>query len=328
MCFSDLDGDQARTSIDTAQAYTAFRAACDDGRAFAGAMQWKRINGREYLYHKHNQKRYESLGPRNTETEARYAAFTAGKAEAAERVATLDARLKVQGKLARALGIARVPKLVAQVLKAINDEPELRDQVMVVGTNALWAYEAMAGVRFESQIVATRDVDILWDADRQIELLGPLARRGLLGFLQSVDKTFKRDEHNRFRAVNGDGYAVDLLAPDHRHVGPGKLVQTDLVAHRADALNELAESDAIERVVIGHLGKIITAMRVPDPRVFVRHKVWLSKRDDREGQKRRRDLQMAEAVARLIVEHLPRYPLAAQHIAGFSKSVRLELAGE
>ena len=183
----------------------------------------------------------------------------------------------------------------------------------------------MAGVQFESQVVATRDVDILWDADRQIELRGPLARRGLLGFLQSVDKTFKRDERNRFRAVNADGYAVDLLAPDHGHVGLGKLAQTDLVAHRADALNELAESDAIERVVIGHLGKVITAMRVPDPRVFVRHKVWLSKRNDREAQKRRRDLQMAEAVARLIVEHLPQYPFAAHDIAGFSDALRREL---
>ena len=325
MYFRDLDGDQARTYVDTAQAYTAFRAACDDARAFAGAMQWKRIHGREYLYHKHNQKRYESLGPRNAETEVRYAAFTAGKVEAADRIATLDARLKTQGKLARALGIARVPKLAAEILKAINDEPELRGQVMVVGTNALWAYEAMAGVQFESQVVATRDVDIMWDADRQIELLGPLAGRGLLGFLQSVDKTFKRDERNRFRAVNADGYAVDLLAPDHGHVGLGKLVQTDLVAHRADALNELAESDAIERVVIGHLGKVITAMRVPDPRVFVRHKVWLSKRNDREAQKRRRDVQMAEAVARLIVEHLPQYPLAAHDIAGFSDALRSEL---
>ena len=39
MYFRDLDGDQARTYVDTAQAYSVFRAACDDARAFAGAMQ-------------------------------------------------------------------------------------------------------------------------------------------------------------------------------------------------------------------------------------------------------------------------------------------------
>lgn len=324
MFFRDLDGDQARTYIDTAQAFEAYRDASDDARAFTGTMYWKTISGREYLYHKHNQKRYESLGPRDADTEARQAEFIAGKTEAAERIASLDARLRVQGKLARALGIARVPKVAVAVLDAINKEPALREQTTVVGTNALWAYETLAGVQFESEVMATRDVDILWDARDRMELMGPLAGVGLLGFLQGVDKTFRRDRRHRFRAVNDDGYAVDLLAPDHGH-GRRRLVRADLVAHRIDALNELAAADAIERVVIGHLGHIITTMRAPDPRAFVRHKVWLSKRTDRDADKRRRDLVMAEAVARLLVEHLPQYPLAAADIAGFSEALRREL---
>jgi len=91
-----------------------------------------------------------------------------------------------------------------------------------------------------------------------------------------------------------------------------------------DALNELL-GDPIERVIIGQLGHIITTMRVPDPRAFVRHKVGLSKRTDREADKRKRDLMMAEAVARLIVEHLPQYPLAAEDIQGFPEAVRRAL---
>jgi hypothetical protein len=320
MYFRDLDGDQARTYIDTEQAYGAYREACDHERAFAGTMHWKTVNGHEYLYRRFTN-RAESLGPRNCETEARLQEFTAGKAAAAERVTGLAGRLRVQGRLARALGIGRVPRVAARVLEAVNAEPDLRNQVTVVGTHALWAYETMAAVQFESEVVATRDVDNMVDAGAQMELMGPLAGGGLLGFLQSVDRSFRRHNKLRFRAINAEGYAVDLLAPDRRFQEP-RLVRSDLTPQRIEALNELADADVIERVVIGELGHVITAMRVPDPRAFVRHKLWLSERTDR-GTKRRRDGMMAEAVAKLIVEHLPQYPLAPADIVGFPEEVRL-----
>lgn len=322
MYFRDLDGDQARTYIDTEQAYGAYREACDYERAFAGTMHWKTVNGHEYLYRRF-MNRAESLGPRNAATESRLQEFIAAKAAAAERVTGLTDRLRVQGRLARALGIGRVPRVAVKVLEAVNAEPDLRDQVTVVGTHTLWAYETMAAVQFESEVVATRDVDIMVDAGARLELMGPLAGGGLLGFLQSVDRTFRRHNKLRYRAINSEGYAVDLLAPDRRFQEP-RLVRTDLIPHRIDALDELADADVIERVVIGELGHVITAMRVPDPRAFVRHKLWLSERSDR-GVKRRRDAMMAEAVARLIAKHLPQYPLAPADIAGFPEAVRREL---
>ena len=136
---------------------------------------------------------------------------------------------------------------------------------------------------FESEVVATRDVDLMVDADAHMELMAPLAGGRLLGFLQSVDRSFRRHNKLLFRAINAEGYAVDLLAPDRRFQEP-RLVRTDLTPHRIDALNELADADVIERVVIGELGHVITAMRVPDPRAFVRHKLWLSERTDRGSQ--------------------------------------------
>ena len=106
-------------------------------------MHWKTVNGHEYLYRRFTN-RADSLGPRNAETEARLQKFTAGKAAAAERVTGLAERLRVQGRLARALGIGRVPRVAARVLEAVNAEPDLRNQVTVVGTHALWAYETVA----------------------------------------------------------------------------------------------------------------------------------------------------------------------------------------
>ena len=50
----------------------------------------------------------------------------------------------------------------------------------------------------------------------------------------------------------------------------------------------------------------------------------LSKRTDREG-KQRRDAMMAEAVARLVLEHLPQFPMVEGDLEGFEAPVRREL---
>ena len=265
-------------------------------------------------------------GPRNAETEAQYQEFTEGKATATERVAALKERLKVQGAMARATRIDRVPPIAAKLLQAVNDESALKDKVMVVGTNALWAYEALAGVQFETDVMATKDMDIMWDAGFGSELAGPLAGRGLMGFLKGIDRTFQRQHRMRFRATNNDGYAVDLLAPGRRGERQLRLVATkeELVAQQIGALNELLETPPVTQVVIGHLGHVVTEMRVPDPRAFVRHKLGLSKRTDRGG-KQPRDAMMAEAVARVVLEHLPQFPMSEGDLRGFTAPVRRKL---
>lgn len=326
MFFNELNGDQRRTYIDTVQVYEAYREALEERRAFQGSMYWRLLKGQNYLYHKRTQKRHECIGPRNAETEEIHRQFTEGKATASERVAALKEQLRTQGALAKALRIDRVPPIAAKLMQAINDEPDLKDKVLVIGTNALWAYEALTGVQFEAEVMATKDVDIMWDVGHGIELTGPLAGKGLVGFLKGIDKTFQKQRGMRFRAINNGGYAVDLLAPERRGERELRLVpnKADLVAQQIWALNELLEAPPIEQVVIGHLGHVVTEMRVPDPRAFVRHKLGLSKRTDREG-KQRRDAMMAEAVARLVLEHLPQFPMVEGDLEGFEAPVRREL---
>jgi hypothetical protein len=41
-----------------------------------------------------------------------------------------------------------------------------------------------------------------------------------------------------------------------------------------------------------------------DPRVFARHKYWISKREDRDPVKRRRDIAQAKAVAAVATRYL------------------------
>ena len=61
-----------------------------------------------------------------------------------------------------------------------------------------------------------------------------------------------------------------------------------------------------------------------DPRAFVRHKLDVSKRTDR-GSKQPRDAMMAEAVARVVLERLPQFPMTEGDLRGFAAPVRREL---
>jgi len=60
---------------------------------------------------------------------------------------------------------------------------------MVVGTHALYAYEAAAGVRIAQKALATEDVDLLWDARKRVRFVADMKHLGkpVLRILQEVD---------------------------------------------------------------------------------------------------------------------------------------------
>jgi hypothetical protein len=82
---------------------------------------------------------------------------------------------------------------------------------------------------------------------------------------------------------------------------------TDLAAVEIAGLAWRESAPAFESIAIDERGeplRIVTS----DPRVFVAHKYWLSKRSDREAIKRRRDGEQAKAIATLIATHMPQLP--------------------
>lgn len=60
-------------------------------------------------------------------------------------------------------------------------------------------------------------------------------------------------------------------------------------------------------------------MIAPDPRAFAAHKLWVSKRVDREPVKRRSDLAQAKAVVRLTASHFDHLPYKANAIRLFPR---------
>jgi hypothetical protein len=151
----------------------------------------------------------------------------------------------------------------------------------------------------------------------------------LLRVLRKVDRSFERSKQT-FRAVNRDGYFVDLIKPmrnppwkaEHEMVGADA---DDFLAAEIEGLAWHQSAPSFEAIAIDEKGEPLRIVAT-DPRVWVAHKLWLSKRQDREPLKRRRDEDQARTVARLVVEHMPHLLFAPEQMRMLPKHVFKEVA--
>ena len=135
--------------------------------------------------------RQRRVGPRSNETEKIYTEFSTRKRELEDRLQPLRAALNDAERLNKALKTGRVPSIVVSVLQAIEDAG-LGQHFTVVGSHALYAYEAAASVRIVQGALATQDVDLLWDARKRVRFVSDLARldASMLRMLQHADASF------------------------------------------------------------------------------------------------------------------------------------------
>lgn len=308
MRYSELSEEQRRRFIDAVQVFDAWRAAESELRhSYRGSMRWRKIKGKEYLYRIFGNVE-RSLGPRSEETERIKEDYTGQSTRLKRRVTTLDRRLAGMAAMNRAAGLGRMPQIASRILRKLDAEGLLGKQLFVIGTHALYAYEAAAGVTFETGLTATGDIDLLWDTRRKLSLaLVDVREQGVLGLLKRVDTSFSA-KPNSFRATNEDGFYVDLIRPlekDEAHKAIGKLGDTDddLEAAAIIGLQWLINAPKFERVVMGTDGRPLW-MSCIDPRAFALHQYWISKRGDRDAVKRSRDAEQARAVASVASKYL------------------------
>jgi hypothetical protein len=312
MSIKELRGEQRRQLIDTQQVFDTWRQAHHEANhRFAGSMRWGERNGTDYLLRKIRQAE-TSLGRRGVETERIYEAFVGGRAENKDRLAGLTNRLDELAPVNRALGLGRVPVIAARILRECDEAGLLGEHLTIVGTNALYAYEAEAGVHTESDLAASLDIDLLYDARRHLSLaLAGVRTAGLIGLLRAVDTSFAPIHPRSFRAANPDGYLVDLIRPEARDPirDKSKPALTDLPEDLEGAaifgLGWLVNSPKMDVVAIDERGYPVR-MVVIDPRAFALHKAWVSSREDREPVKARRDFQQAQAAALIATRYLRR----------------------
>ncbi len=330
----EMSDNQRRIFIDAVQLYEAYIAAFRDNRTYRGGMHWKKSKGREYLFRSRDRYGYgQSMGLRTPKLEKVLEDFRKGKQRAKERLASMKERLKEQSRFCKAASIQRVPRTVTGILRVLDQNRLLGRNVSVVGTNALYAYEAAAGVFMDSPILATRDMNILWDVRSRLNLcaVDEQPGSGMLELLRKADRSFELVKRQTFRAVNKDGYLVDLIKPEPRSIFTRERRRMgergDLVAAEIRNLQWLVSSPKIKQVVIGDDG-YPAAMACPDPRAFALHKIWLSEQPDRNPVKKSRDRHQALAVAYLVSKHLPQYSFAAADLRMFPKEVFTRAARE
>lgn len=328
MQYNELDARTIRERVDMTQLWSAWIEADDLRRhSFRGSIGWEARNGRDYLY---SRKRgvVKSLGPRSPETEQTHAAFHQGREANRSRLSSLSDEMDRQAAVLRSLNAGRLPLMAARTLRALRTHDKAAT-IRVIGTNALYAYEALAGVVFNSESTATGDVDILVDDRNRLRLLTDTDEQiGLTRLVQQeVDKTFQSRGTMDFRLTNDRGYMIEFVRPEPTPVyrpmpGADPLETGDIRPAPIVGLQWVVNAPVVEVIVLDERG-FPAPMRCPDPRYWAVHKLWLSGRSDRDAQKKIRDKQQADVMLRLIAERLPQFPLDP----GFRNMLPKELAG-
>ncbi|PWE77262.1 hypothetical protein XF30_11310 [Bradyrhizobium sp. SUTN9-2] len=328
--FQELNNDQRREVINSQQRFQALRDAKEAYNAHRGSLTWAESKGRQYLvrsyYNNAGIRKQASLGARSPETEKTKADFEAQRAAAEDRVKNLRDTLERQAAVNRALGLGRVPLLGARIMRALGGFGILGSGIRILGTNAIYGYEASSGVRLDPGLATTEDLDLLFDARGGLTFVADddVSESSLMKILKRVDTSFERAKQT-FRAVNRDGYLVDLIKPMQSpswKKAPDKigLDPEDLAAVQIEGLDWLQNAPAFEAVAIDEKGEPVRIV-APDPRVWAAHKPWLSRRPDREALKRQRDAAQAGAVGALVANYLTLLPFDAEQLRMLPKEV-------
>jgi hypothetical protein len=307
----DLPEDSYRQYIDARQIFSAYKNALASSLSFKGGMIWREVNGKEYLIKTSPRGAQTGLGARSPESEAIYAKFTQGKSASDATLTSLKVAMERHRRMNRALRVGRTPNIIIDILSEL-DNAGMSEHFTVIGTNALYAYETAAGSRVQDGVLATRDVDLLWDNRKRLNLAfqNDMTAKGMIGFLKKIDPTFTVRRDQLYTAVNKDGYEVDIL----RRMGRGSESEAarlsqhddDFWVVKARNADWLLSAPKFKEMVVGVNGSM-AYMNTVDPRAFVLFKLWMAEQTDREYGKRKRDAAQAKVMVNIINERLPQF---------------------
>jgi hypothetical protein len=297
--YAELSNEQRRQLIDAQQAFAIWRPTTTE-LAMLGTMRAQSSKGGRYMYEVHGSVR-KSLGRETPALIKQKAVLDARRTELTKRSKSLEKKLDQMAPVNRALGLGRMRTIAARIIRALDREQLLGSHVIVAGTNALHAYETATGTAISAEHVATTDADLLWDTRQSLLLAATgIRREGLMGVLKRVDESFEADYG--FNAKNRDGYIVDLLCPDTEDF-PTMKVNSDLEATATPGIQWLLAAPPFEQTIIGEDGWPLRLI-VPEPRTFALHKLWVSRREDRDPLKRPRDVAHARIVGPILSDNI------------------------
>jgi Nucleotidyltransferase len=141
-----------------------------------------------------------------------------------------------------------------------------------------YAAESIAAAQFIQELLASGDIDLLYDPRKSLAVVSSrLDGEGLLGLLRRVDKSFEAMTENSYRAINDEGFKVNLIIPQRamRSTDLIRFAHADLTAAEVPNPQWLANAPAVAEVAIATNG-LPVRMKVPDPRAFLICKSWMA----------------------------------------------------
>jgi hypothetical protein len=304
MVFKEFSAEQNRIRANLASYYDRW---LDLKRVAANVnyrLSWKTVGAARYLYEIFDRAgNGRSLGRESAELLARYERFQADKQNAKNDLNGVEVALAETTRLYAALNLPMVDAAAGEIFRQADVAGMMGPQLIVVGTNAMAAYEMEAGARAFLGLDTTADCDLAFRGDVvTFAVAGSAQRRTLFSLLRSIDATYTRNTERTFQARNRKAYEVELLAAPSvlSKLPPGELVPIEGLIEQEWLLN----GDQITQVVCG-LDRKATRIVCPDPRWMALHKAWLAQQPKRGSDKRKKDAEQAVRLFALVKQHMP-----------------------
>lgn len=318
--FHMLDEELRKLRAMAASRMEALLAAQTAARRMGEPFQWA-MDGGERVLERSTSKGKHTLRPSEEKdldaihaSHQRIVADLSSAKQACEQMARLNLRNH----------LGSVPNWVVRVLQALHAHGVM-DYYRVIGTHALYAYEAAANIAFDSAQTATQDIDLLWNHERRIMFIEHLDEfkppKSMVDVLKTADASFERDEDRKESAINAEGYSVDFLRlenhPAERDAYTISNIEGDVMPVQAPGSDKFMQGPVFRQVVICQSTGEMAMMPTVDPVIFASFKQAMGASSRRDPRKRHRDGTQAAAVVQLLNAGLLATGLAQDQIKAF-----------
>lgn len=273
------------------------------------SMYWRKTGEKEYLTKKHSsQNRVISLGVKSDKTIKIYEDFLVHKKALKEELLVLEEKLEKMRKLNKIEFLTRVPSALVEIYQKIN-ELKLDDKMILIGTNALYAYEAHCGLFIEDEQLATEDIDVMAKSNKELSVIfrEVLPEGKLTSLLKLIDKSFEQDKKLPYRFRNKKGVLLEIISPTNsKKYSKQKNIDNkfmDILDLEMQGMQWLENSRIFKSMVIGEDGKCAILSTI-HPLEYAVYKNWLSMQLDRNIHKKNRDIKQSQLVTKLIKEYI------------------------
>lgn len=316
--FTPFNADQSRLLIDASNQYDQWLTASRELNQYKGWMTWRTQSGIDYLIHGHGSGNQKSLGPRSLETETRYQTFVASKEQAQDYLKQINDRLAERAPMLKALRMGRILEPMAKVIREFDVAGMLGSRLLIGGTQAISAYEALAGQWLDASMTATEDLDFVWRQGLSAEVLVKQAPEAIMLHLKKIDASYTVNTERTFQVRNAKGMIIDFISDE---AGAKDSPKEYLKPIAITGQEWLIASQNISVVAIDSSGFPVRLV-VPDPRTFAIHKAWVAKRPDRSPLKVAKDIRQSQAVAILVKKYLPQYKFDEIYTSSLNKDLQ------